>query len=448
MGRPRSTSSVITSNPKRKGPHARRQRWLIWAIVLLVGSAIGYNLLHLEQQQAGIVTPQTPPAEHPNAGKILWQGVPTTLNVAQVEAVSRENYGAAAPAAQYGVTRTLVRYRSYDLDNKPITVHARVYQPVGKSKAPIFGFASGTTGIGDQCAPSVEQPRKSNWANYESHLMTYAGQGYASVITDYEGMRDEARIHHYMVGELEGRAVIDSLRALTNLARQERNTLDANAIFVGGYSQGGHSVFWADQIAPTYAPELKIKGVVGFGPVMDVQQTWSDILHAANIHWFGPYVLTSYSDYYGDTYNINDILMPQFAQNMRGDVLAHCIDTNLSYWRGGSGVVYTPQFLESLRNGLTEPKYAQLRGRLDINRVGSAKTSSAKLINEGGHDNVVLPRQQTAAMERICSNSKGPAQLKVYPAATHYNTMVMSFHDTITWMQSVAGGHTVPTTCS
>ena len=440
--------SSPTRSSRKRVKWWRRQPTLIAGLILMVTLAAAINLVYpLRSLSPGVVTPQPLSGVHANAGKILWRGETTTFSAAQVETISRENYGATTPRPLYGVTETVVRYRSYDLDDTPIVVYARVYLPVGKTGASIFGFAPGTTGIGDECAPSIEDPHKANWANYQSHLVTYAGQGYASVITDYEGMRDSNRIHHYMVGELEGRAVLDSVRALMNLDSTHRAANPKN-VFLGGYSQGGHSAFWADQIASAYAPDLTVKGVVGFGPVMDVQQTWSDILHAANINWFGPYVLTSYADYYHDTYDINQILTPRYAANLRADVLAHCIDTDLMYWGHVPNLVYTTEFLASLSNGLNDPRDAQLKARLEANRTGSAPTSSAKLINEGARDNVVLPAQQTAAMQRICPTSRGPAQLKVYPNATHYNTMAQSLHDTITWMKDVAAGQAVPTTCS
>ncbi len=439
-------SSPILSSASKKLRRTRRRLIVLTVLVVCAMAALEVALVFQSQPPEPGAKPSPTPSQA-DAGQILSRDSSAVLAPAQVEAVSHESYGAFTPKPLYGVRRTLVQYRSYDENRTPITIYARVYQPVGKTGAPIFAFAPGTVGIGDQCAPSLENPRKANWANYDSHLLTYAGQGYASVITDYEGMRDPSRIHHYMVGALEGRAVLDSVRAVINLDNGS-SSLDTGNIFLAGYSQGGHSAFWADQIAEAYAPELNIKGVIGFGPVMDVQQTLADIVHAANINWFGPYVLASYSDYYEETYGVESILLPRWRQNLRADVLGHCIDTNLSYWGYTPGLVYTPEFLSSLGSGLNDPKYSQLKRRLAANITGSAQTSSAKLINEGGHDNVVLPAQQTAAMQRVCPNSVGPAQLKVYPAATHYNTMAISFNDTLAWMRNLAEGTPVASTCS
>ena len=428
----------------------RLRRWLVVGTVVTAVAMVGLEAILVLQPASKEPLPRPKPTPTPalaDAGKVLSRADEVTFAPEQVEGVSRQNYGGYTPRPQYGVRKTVVQYRSYEPDGTPIIVYARVYQPIGKTAAPIFGFAPGTVGIGDQCAPSLEDPAKANWANYESHMLTYAGQGYATVITDYEGMRDNDRLHHYMVGPLEGRAVLDSVRALINLDAGT-DQLDTNHVFVGGYSQGGHAAFWADQIAATYAPELHLAGVVGFGPVMDVRETLTDILHGANIDWFGPYLLVSYGDYYRDAYNLADTLQPRYQQNLQTDVLSHCIDTNLTFWPHVPAQVYAPAFLGSLADNLTDARFSRFKERMDANIVGAAKTTTAKLINSGLHDNVVLPAQQDRAMSRLCPNSKGPVELKKWPTATHYNTMAQSFADTLGWMGALTRGQPVASTCT
>ena len=63
-------------------------------------------------------------------------------------------------------------------------------------------------------------------------------------------------VHPYLVGESEGRVVLDSIRAARSLLPDQ--TSDTTAIF--GHSQGGHAVLFAAELAPTYAPELRVVG--------------------------------------------------------------------------------------------------------------------------------------------------------------------------------------------
>src|SRR5262249_45130266 len=65
-----------------------------------------------------------------------------------------------------------------------------------------------------------------------------------------------------------GKAVLDAARAAERLSGTGLS--NANPVGVMGYSQGGTSAGWAAQLAPTYAPDLKLKGVVAGGVPADL----------------------------------------------------------------------------------------------------------------------------------------------------------------------------------
>ncbi len=377
-------------------------------------------------------------------GDVLGQDSVQVMNSAQTAALIKQNYGASAPPSPPGITKVTFHYRSEMPGGEQITVYGRAYLPAApQNNLPIFAFAPGTTGISDVCAPSLEQPAKANWANYDSHMAAYAAQGFAAVITDYEGMRDPTRIHHYMVGELEGRAVLDSVRALRKLPESADRLSDR--VFLGGYSQGGHAAFWADKIAAAYAPDVRPTGVVGFGPVLSVRQTLTDVIHGANINWFGPYVLYSYRDYYRTDYG--SVILPHWEQSLAADIAVHCIDTVLPHWGHSATGVYTPEFLSSLASNQLATQYPVLNRDLELNEVGAPSTPSAKRINQGEQDNVVLPSQQQALVPAMCRSSTGPVQLHIYPSTTHYDTMLHSLNDTLGWMRQLINDNQVDTTC-
>lgn len=427
---------------------AGRHRRLIGLVILLLALAgVYWWQRYGSEVEFTAVQPQNIlKKEAPKGGKIISIESVETVPAEQVLALSRQNYGAAAPQPTGPVTKALVRYQSYTPKNEEIVVYARIYLPTSGSNLPVFAFAPGTTGIGDQCAASLEQPAKSNWANYESHMMAYAGQGYASVITDYEGMRDPSRIHHYMIGELEGRAVLDSIRAMGNW-ENAKSRINKDATFVSGFSQGGHSAMWADKIAGTYAPEMNIKGVIGFGPVNDVKRTLADVTRGANINWFGPFVMTSYQDYYKRNYDVSTMLQPRWVNTLSNDVSTHCIDSVINYWGRSAAAVYTPAFRQAMSSGNWN-QFADFSQALDENEVGDQDTASAKLINQGQRDNVILHGQQEYVLPKICRNSQGAVGYKLYPSADHYNIMVQSFGDTIVWMKAVTAGQPTTSACA
>lgn len=383
-----------------------------------------------------------------STGKIITTETVQTLTSAQTLALIKQTdpgYQGTPPPIQMQT----FSYTMSDTQGKTATVFGRVFLPADgrSSNLPIFAFAPGTTGIDDQCAASLEKPAQRNWANYPSLMAAYAAQGYATVTTDYEGMRDATRLHHYMVGELEGRALLDSVRALQGLSIS-KGKVDTAEVYLSGYSQGGHAALWADRIASKYTPELTVKGVIGFGPLTDVTRTVSDISVGANLIWFAPYVLRSYADWYGDTYDIPRYLVEPFATNLNSDIARNCIDSNIKHWGDkDSKKVLTPQFLDALKTNTLASFSPDLYKRLQANSALGYNTASNKLLNQGKFDNVILPAQTEQARKSLCKDGN-KVTAKVYPTATHYNTMVSSFQDTLTWMKSLRDGRTVPNNCS
>ncbi|MGD8910975.1 MAG: lipase family protein, partial [Chromatiales bacterium] len=75
-------------------------------------------------------------------------------------------------------------------------------------------------------------------------------------------------IHTYMVGQSQGRVVLDMARAAQRLAKAG---LSADApVGLIGYSQGGAATGWAAELADSYAPELKIVGAAAGGVPADL----------------------------------------------------------------------------------------------------------------------------------------------------------------------------------
>jgi alpha-beta hydrolase superfamily lysophospholipase len=92
-------------------------------------------------------------------------------------------------------------------------------------------------------------------------LPAMLANGYVVVATDYPGLGTDG-IHPYLIGESEGRAVLDSVRAA-------RDLLDSGAsdrFAVWGHSQGGHAALYTGELAERYAPDLKLVGVATAAP--------------------------------------------------------------------------------------------------------------------------------------------------------------------------------------
>ncbi|MFD3788740.1 alpha/beta fold hydrolase [Streptomyces cyaneofuscatus] len=188
-----------------------------------------------------------------------------------------------------------IMYRTTDRTGKTIAVTATVLNPV-KSKygrRPIVAFAPGTQGLADKCAPSRQL---ADGTEYEAlPVKKLLDEGYAVVVTDYQGLGTPG-VHTYMDREAQGRAVLDSVRAAQRL--DAVGLPDAGPVALYGYSQGGGATAAAAELAPAYAPELKIKGAVVGAPPADMNKV-ADSMDGSAYGAFFNYALSGLATSYG-----------------------------------------------------------------------------------------------------------------------------------------------------
>jgi len=446
----KSKQQAKKPTPVKKSRHWLGRRPLLLVAALVLVTLAAYWVGRMDANSSVAINPPATPTPvatpEPVGGRLVDAGTPQTLSLTQISADVRWRYGAAAPTPHYTVVYRVIRYTSQDVSGNKITEYARVYIPQNTGQTPaVLDFAPGTTGVGDQCASSLEQPTIKNLGDYNAHYLAYASQGVIVVATDYEGMRDPTRLHHYMIGDLEGRAMLDAARAARQLPGLKAPV--SAPIFLGGYSQGGQAAFWADQIDESYAPDVKLAGLVNFAPVSSVLQTWQGITHGADLNWFGPYVLASYSDYYGNNLDVSQILLPKWQANLLADVTGHCIDSAPKFWGNNPNAVYTPQFLSALSSGnLAAAGYGTLTDELAANDVTQA-TRTPKLLVQGLADTTILPAQTTGMETKLCSLGGSRVHLATFAKSTHYSVMVDGFTTALAWLNQVHNGSLPPTDC-
>jgi pimeloyl-ACP methyl ester carboxylesterase len=171
-----------------------------------------------------------------------------------------------APGFFYART-WIITYRSTSATGQPITASGTVIVPLGaNANTPVIGYATGTHGLGDQCAPSRHLEAGDETEGLLIHQ--YATRGYAVAVVDYEGIGTPGP-HTYMAGRSEGNVTLDAVRAALRLPGTGLSPTARVAVV--GYSQGGHGAGWAAQLAPTYAPELNIKAYAVGAPPADLK---------------------------------------------------------------------------------------------------------------------------------------------------------------------------------
>ena len=164
---------------------------------------------------------------------------------------------------RYDVQTYDIRYVSTDHDGSAAEIHAQLFVPIFTEPAgrPLFVFGSGTTGIADGCAPSLEQPEVRRWGYYRENMLAYAGSGVITIFPDYLGFGDPDRPQRYFSKLAEGRTMLDAVRAVddffeTSVRAADGHVRPSGHAFVGGYSQGGHAAFAAADIGTSRSNTL------------------------------------------------------------------------------------------------------------------------------------------------------------------------------------------------
>lgn len=158
-------------------------------------------------------------------------------------------------------TARRVMYASTDRAGRPVAVTGSVLVPStpwrGTGARPLVAFAVGTQGMADRCAPSRQLAAGSEYEG--AFLAGLLSRGYAVAVTDYEGLGTPG-VHTYMARRSQAAAVLDMARAARNLPSS--GVPADGPVALAGYSQGGGASAAAVELAPAYAPELRVVGAV------------------------------------------------------------------------------------------------------------------------------------------------------------------------------------------
>jgi hypothetical protein len=338
------------------------------------------------------------------------------------------NYRATLPAV---VQAWRVLYLSTSATGQRIAVSGAVIVPVLPylGRRPIIGYAPGSHGLGDQCAPSREIDAGTDTeANLVSELLT---RGWAVAVTDYEGLGTPGD-HRYMVGPSAGHAVLDVMRAATRLSVAGLSA--AAPMAVDGYSQGGGAAGWAAQIRGTYAPELPIKGVAAGGTPADLNVVAKHLdggpefgyVAMAGIGFDAAYPELAFQEI------LNAEGRAKFA-DIRDDCLSD-IQAKLANRR--------------MNEFTTVPDVLQMpawQARLAQSKLGGTTPSLPILMYHGLLD-VTIPISQADTLRHTYCTGGAKVEWNTYPA-DHVGTAVLGSVPTGNWLAGRLTGLPAPSNC-
>lgn len=348
----------------RRAEAARRVAAAVVISMLAVGSLGGCTFGDDEQGPAG---PSSPPSsERPG------------------DLVHSERLEGAAE----GIAAWRVLYRSTDLDGNDIVVSGLVAAPDEPSPPggrTVVSWGHPTTGAAERCGPSISAEPLSTIAGLEELVRA----GYVVAATDYAGMGAPGP-DSYLVGETEGRNVLDAARAT-----RELDIGASDRVALWGYSQGGHAVLFAAQQAEPYAPELEVQAVAVAAPAVDLAALLDAAVADPSGLRLAAYTLDSYASVYAASPapDLQAILTPDAAAAVPrlAELCAFDQDTELD----DLSRTLVGRFLAADPRS-TEP----WAGLIAANTPGGAEFDAPLFVAQGATDTLIRPELTQAFVDR------------------------------------------------
>ncbi|MGH9245210.1 MAG: lipase family protein [Acidimicrobiales bacterium] len=331
-----------------------------------------------------------------------------------------------APA---GVVGWRVLYLSTSVADDAIAVSGVVYAPEGDLGArdrPVLAYAHGTTGMGDQCAPSrQDQPEPQVIAGL------LVSRGFVVAATDYEGLGTPG-VHPYVVGLSEARGVLDAVRAAQRLPEAGAG----GRVVVAGHSQGGGAALVTGEVAADYAPELDLLGVVAGAPASELRL----ISGALQTSPFFGYVAMAAAGFHAayPELELDEVLTPEAIAEL-DDIAGMCTDEIIIRYRGrdpASVVVADP--------GAVEP-WASL---LEENSPGVRPAGAPVLLFHGTADEQIPVTASQLVLDRYCQVGGAAVERRVYEGATHGNVVGVALPDIVAFIEARVAGQPAASSCS
>jgi acetyl esterase/lipase len=341
----------------------------------------------------------------------------------------------ALEPAPAGTVAWQVLYRSESISGSPIAVSGVVMGPAGSDAGadlrPVLSWAHGTTGLADRCAPSREFGGEGSQSLLASAVVTL---GYTFVATDYEGLGTPG-VHPYLVGQSEGRGVLDIVRAAAQLAGAGVSLESPVAIF--GHSQGGHAALMAGELAATYAPELDVVGTVAVAPPGDIAliERGSSSAGPFLTGGFSLMIDAGFAAAYPDL-PVDALIGGDGIDAL--DVLARIADTCTT-----EAFELGAELPGIQRDGSSNAQWLEV---YEANSPGNVAPSAPVLITHGSADDVVPPVLSELIEADYCALGV-PVQRTLYDGADHSSVMIVGLLTVQSWLADRLAGEPAPTSC-
>ncbi len=321
------------------------------------------------------------------------------------------------------------------------------------AERPILLFLHGTSGFTANCGPSMD-------GNYQILAALLASYGWIVAMPDYLGLESlgtpYGALHPYLVGEPTAIASLDAARAAMHaVASRPGNLCASTKLLVIGMSQGGHAALWVDRLAPYYAREFELAGVVASVPPADLnaemERALTELVDGTSnaIATIG-----AVPQWYGFADRVGEVLRAPYDVDVPAALAADCnpgaaIDTPatladvftdalISQVATGSIAGFAPWDCVVAENSLTSTP---------IPRITPASSSYGILYVLGEADQLVHTPFERASYDTLCAAGM-PLQYAECAGAGHVDAIYWSLPESLDFLTAREHGEAFTPQCT
>jgi acetyl esterase/lipase len=238
------------------------------------------------------------------------------------------------------------------------------------------------------------------------------------------------------VGESEGRAVLDSVRA----AREIEKAGAGRRFVAWGHSQGGHAALFAGQLASAYAPELTLSGVATIAPATELAHLLKDDVAERAGRIIAAYCFWSWSRVYGAPL---ESVLPGSAVPVIDRIARDCVETT------GEAYRVTFDSLPLHAGFLADDAYeaSPWKRLMEENRPGQAPIRAPIYVAQGQDDRIVRPSVTADFVAGLCRQGE-VVRFESLPGVDHMRAGRASATSAVQWIRDRFDGKPAKSNCA
>lgn len=345
------------------------------------------------------------------------------------------------------VTATQVLYRTTGELGQPTATVATVFRPAPAlplvsapvSLSRIVSYQTAYDALGSQCDPSYTlqggNPGYSTAQAEEQVILGYVSAGDIVVVPDYEGERLD-----WAAGQESGYGTLDGIRATENLLNLSRTGTPVGMV---GYSGGSIATEFASELAPAYAPELRIAGTAEGGVPVDFFHNLAYINGSKD--WSGviPAVLVSLARAFQVSFH--QYLSP-YGLQVTGQVQSECINSFLGAY---PGLTYQKLLGAGHQNIYGIAPFVRIGDQLIMSRTGTPRGPLFLGVGnaDGTGDGVMVAKDVQALAYTYCRRGVS-VQFTQYNGDDHTQAAVPFEQGAFTFLTQRLSGQSVANGCA